>query len=373
MSDRPPQGWMAEALALIHASHHRTRPNPKVGCVIVRDGRIVGRGVSAPAGGPHAEVYALAEAGAAARGADMYVTLEPCCHHGRTPPCTDAILAAGVGRVFVGVRDPNPKVDGGGIAKLEAAGVPVAVGLMPPGHEHQHAPFARYILDGRPWVQLKAAVSLDGRIATAAGDSKWITGPAARADAHALRAAADAVLVGSGTARADDPALTVRLAPGSDPLRVVLDARGELPLDLQLMGPNTRLYHGPDVPADRVRAWGDCGVTAVAAPLVGGRLDLPAVLADLARTADIVRLMVEGGGRLHGALLQAGLADEAVFYVAPRFIGEGRPVLALPSPPTVAQGWRLEGPTHTVLDADVRIRGRIVYGAPPTAPADGGH
>lgn len=364
---------MADALALIHAAHHRTRPNPKVGCVVVRDGQIVGRGVSAPAGGPHAEVNALAEAGEAARGADMYVTLEPCCHHGRTPPCTDAIIAAGVGRVFVGVRDPNPKVDGGGIAQLLAAGVPVQTGVMPTGCAHQHAPFARYILDGRPWVQLKAAVTLDGRIATAAGDSKWITGEAARADAHGLRAAADAVLVGSGTARADDPALTVRLAPGEDPLRVVLDTRGGLPLDLKLMGPNTRLYHGPDVAPERLRAWADQGVTAVGVPLADGRLDLGAVLADLAAAADVIRLMVEGGGRLHGALLQARLADEAVFYVAPRFVGEGRPVLALPSAPTVAEGWRLADPQHTVLGADVRVRGRIVYGAPPTALADGGH
>ncbi len=358
--------WMQQAIDLVRATPHRTRPNPKVGCVIVRDGQVIGAGVSEPAGGHHAEVMALRAAGEAARGADLYVTLEPCCHHGRTPPCTDAILAAGVGRVFVGVGDPNPRVDGGGIAQLRAAGLPVEVQVLGDACEALHAPFRRYILDGRPWVQIKAAVTLDGRIAAANGDSRWITGLEARADAHALRAAADAVLVGAGTARADDPSLTVRLAPGPDPLRVVLDARASLPLDLKIIGPNTRLYHGPHAPLARLRALADAGVQLAQVDTdAQGRLPLDAVLRDLAQ-ADIVRLMVEGGGQVHGALLGAGLADEAVFYVAPRLVGEGLPVVAWPSAESVAAGWRLADVTHRILGPDVRIGGRIVYGAAPS-------
>lgn len=356
---------MGQALALIAAARHRTHPNPKVGCVIVRDGAVIGRGVSAPAGGAHAEIGALAEAGEAARGADMYVTLEPCCHHGRTPPCTDAIINAGIARVFVGVRDPNPKVDGGGIAQLEAAGLPVEVDVLGPACAAQHAPFRRFIVSGRPWIILKAATTLDGRIATTAGDSKWITGAEARADVHRLRAEVDAVLVGGETARRDDPKLTVRHVAGADPLRVALDTRLSLPHSAHLMGPNTRLYHGP-VDADRVAAVRATGATPVEVPLTAeARLDLGAVMRDLAENAHIVRLLVEGGGALHGSLLEAGLADEAVFYVAPKFIGRGRPVLDLPSRPTVAEGWHLDAPQITPLGADVRIAGRIRYAPAP--------
>jgi diaminohydroxyphosphoribosylaminopyrimidine deaminase/5-amino-6-(5-phosphoribosylamino)uracil reductase len=360
---------MGQALALIHAATHRTCPNPKVGCVIVRDGVVIGQGVSAPAGGPHAEIRALREAGERARGADLYVTLEPCCHHGRTPPCTEAIVAAGIRRVVVGVRDANPKVDGGGIAQLEAAGITVEVGALGEACARQHAPFQRFILDQRPWVILKAATTLDGRIATAEGDSKWITGPEARADVHRVRAQVDAVLVGGETARRDNPKLTVREAPGTDPLRIALDTRLALPLTAHLMAPNTRLYHGPGVPQARIDAVAATGARPVAVPTnAAGRLELSAVLRDLALEANVVRLLVEGGGALHGGLLDAGLVDEALFYVAPKLIGRGRPVLDLPSRPTIAEGWQLEDVRMVPLGPDVRIGGLIRYAAPPSDP-----
>lgn len=395
--------FMARALALVTRSRHRTNPNPKVGCVVVRDGEVVAGGVSAPPGGPHAEVNALRLAGERARGADLYVTLEPCCHHGRTPPCTEAILAAGIRRVFVGVSDPNPKVNGGGVARLRAAGLDVQLGVLGAACAAEHAAFARFITAGRPWVALKAAISLDGRIATADGDSKWITGPQARADVHRVRAAHDAVLVGFGTARADDPRLNVRDARGrplslralggSAPLRAALDPRLELPLTAQLMGEGTFIYHGPGCDPARVAAVAATGAVPVAVPLASadsglseagsaeispqdqmvvpqGGLSLAAVLAHLAG-AGVVRLLVEGGGRLHGALLQARLADEGILYVAPRILGRGRPVFDLPSVPTVADGFGLADPEVRRLGPDVRIRGALRYPAPPFGPLAG--
>ena len=234
--------FMRRAVALVRDTQHRTSPNPTVGCVIVRAGVIVGEGVTRPVGQAHAEVVAIEAAGAAARGADMYVTLEPCSHHGRTPPCTQAILAAGLRSVFVGVEDPNPLVNGLGVGQLRAAGVPTEVGILAEPCARLAEPFRRFILDRRPWVLLKAAVTLDGRIAAASGDSKWITGEEARAAAHGLRARADAVLVGLGTAQADDPRLDVRLARGEDPLRVLLDSRAALDPRARMLGPGALVW-----------------------------------------------------------------------------------------------------------------------------------
>lgn len=362
---------MARAIELAARPPLRTSPNPTVGCVVVRDGRLVGEGVTRPAGQAHAEVVALDAAGEAARGADMYVTLEPCSHTGRTPPCTDAIIAAGIRRVFAGVIDPTPLVHGDGLRALEAAGVEVEVGLLGDRCARQLAPFRRFIVDRRPWVLLKAAVTLDGRIAAAGGDSKWITGEAARADVHRLRARADAVLVGAGTARADDPRLTVRDAAGEDPLRIVLDTDASLSPGAAMLGEGGLVCHGPDAEPKRVAALAATGAATVELPLApdGHGLDLDALMVHL-RERGVVRLMVEGGGVLHGALLAAGLADEACIYVAPRFIGRGRPLLDLPSAPSIARGWRIEPVDVRVLGDDVRFRGPIRYAARP-APPDG--
>jgi len=332
-----------------------------VGCVVVRDGATIGSGVTQPPGEAHAEVVALERAGTRARGADMYVTLEPCCHLGRTPPCTDAIIQAGVARVFAGTLDPNPLVHGQGLRALEAAGLEVHVGLLGEACTAFVRPFARFIRDGRPWVTLKAAISLDGRIATGPGDSKWITGEAARADAHALRAAADAVLVGGTTACVDDPRLTVRLTDGTDPLRVVLDPELRLPPTAALLGSEAVVYHAEG--AQGAAALAATGAALVPLPRAEGGLDLNAALEDLAKRG-VVSLLVEGGGRLHGGLVAAQLVDEACFYVAPRLLGRGRPVVDLPSVGKVADGYTLEDVEACPIGPDVRIRGRFRYPSP---------
>lgn len=357
---------MRRALALLGRATHRTSPNPTVGCVIVRDGEVVGEGVTQPPGEAHAEIVALRAAGERARGADVYVTLEPCCHHGRTPPCTEALIAAGVRRVQAGVIDPNPVVAGRGLAALSAAGVDAALG---PDETREAcaraiAPFRRFILDGRPWVTLKAAVSLDGRIAAPAGDAKWITGEAARRDAHRLRARVDAVMVGAETVRLDAPRLTVRGVPGADPRRVVLNTGLDLDPAAAVFGPGSLVFHGPDAPQDRRDRFAALGATPVEVPFAPGAdaraLDLGAVLAHLGRLG-IVHLLVEGGGRVHGALVSAQLADAACIYIAPRFLGEGRPLLAGLAFDTVARAPSLVDAAPRRLGPDVRITGTIRY------------
>jgi diaminohydroxyphosphoribosylaminopyrimidine deaminase/5-amino-6-(5-phosphoribosylamino)uracil reductase len=299
----------------------RTSPNPAVGAVIVKAGKVVARGHHARAGGPHAEAAALAAAGPRARGADLYTTLEPCDHHGRTPPCSRAILAAGIRRVFVGSHDPNPLVDGRGVARLRAGGVEVERDVLRGECDALNAHWFRYITARRPYVTLKAAVTLDGRLATAAGDSRWVTGPEARAMVHRLRDRVDAVLVGAGTARADDPRLTTRLPGGGgrDPLRIVLDTGLGLPARLRLFrqrsAARTIVAHasgrarrlGPNVELLRCRR-GPAGID----------------LADLLRRLGergITHVLVEGGAAVHGSFLRAGLVDRVLLFVAPRLVG----------------------------------------------------
>lgn len=352
---------MQRALDLARSAAHRASPNPMVGCVVVRDGEVVGRGVTQPPGQAHAEAMALEQAGDHARGADMYVTLEPCCHHGRTPPCTDAVIRAGIRRVFAGALDPNPVVHGVGMERLAEAGLETHVGLEGAACERFVRPFARYIRDGRPWVLMKAAVSLDGRIATDGGDSKWITGEAARADVHAVRARCDAVMVGAETALSDDPRLTVRLASGADPLRVVLDSSLRLPPDAHLVGPGALVFHAAE--AEGAEALQARGAETVAVPRGDSGLDLRAVLGALA-SRGVVTLLVEGGGRLHGALVAARLVDEARLYVAPKLLGTGRTVLDLPSVTDVASAYGLDDVETLRLGDDVRIGGLFRYPAP---------
>jgi diaminohydroxyphosphoribosylaminopyrimidine deaminase/5-amino-6-(5-phosphoribosylamino)uracil reductase len=314
---------MARAVALGDAVRSSTSPNPWVGAVLVSpDGRVF-EGATHPPGGPHAEAVALRAAGDAAGGATLYVTLEPCSHHGRTPPCADAVVAAGVARVVVAVEDPDPQVAGRGLARLREAGVEVEVGLGAGTVREQLAPYLKHRSTGRPWVVLKLAATLDGRIAAPDGSSRWITGQEAREDTHRLRAESDAVLVGAGTVRADDPSLTVRLVPGRDPARVVL---GHIPEGAQVR------------PALEV----------------GG--DLAQVLDDLGRR-EVVQLLVEGGAGVAHGFHAARLVDRYVVYLAPALLGgdDGRPMFAGPGAPTMAGVWRGRVVGLTRLGDDVRI------------------
>ncbi|MEQ8449989.1 MAG: bifunctional diaminohydroxyphosphoribosylaminopyrimidine deaminase/5-amino-6-(5-phosphoribosylamino)uracil reductase RibD [Nitratireductor sp.] len=317
---------MRAALALAARGLGRTAPNPSVGCVLVRQGRVLGRGWTQPGGRPHAETEALRRAGDAARGATAYVTLEPCSHYGKTPPCADALIAAGVARVVAALVDPDRRVSGSGLARLQGAGVETACGLMAREAEALNRGYILQRTARRPLVTLKLATSLDGKIALASGESRWITGEAARAEGRLLRARHDAVAVGIGTALADDPSLTVRL-PGLEgapqPLRVVFDSRARLPADAKLAidgAAETLVLTGPGAPA---RIGG--AETAACRLDAAGRIDVEEALALLAARG-ITRLMVEGGGELAAALLRADLIDEIWWFRAGLVIGaDGAP------------------------------------------------
>lgn len=321
---------MAHALTLGRRGQGRCWPNPAVGCVIVQGSRIVGRGWTQPGGRPHAETEALAQAGAAARGATAYVTLEPCAHHGRTPPCSEALIGAGVARVVAPLVDSDPRVSGRGFAMLRAAGIEVTTGVLTEEAARDHAGFFLRQEAGRPFVTLKLASSLDGRIATATGESQWITGPESRRAVHLLRARHDAVMVGAGTARADDPSLTVRdLGMSHQPVRVVVSRR----LDLPLTGTLARtagevpvwLCHGPEVDGNLAAAWQGLGARLIPCTLSGRQVDVGAVLRGLAE-AGLTRVFCEGGGQLAGSLLAAGLVDELIAFNAGIALGaEGQP------------------------------------------------
>jgi diaminohydroxyphosphoribosylaminopyrimidine deaminase/5-amino-6-(5-phosphoribosylamino)uracil reductase len=325
---------MREALALAVNAVGLSDPNPRVGCVIVgADGAVLGRGFTQEAGGPHAEIVALADAasrGADVRGATVHVTLEPCSHHGRTPPCADALVAAGVGRVVVAMRDPNPLVAGGGAARLAAAGVDVAWGPGEDEARELNIGFVSRMTRARPWLRLKVAISLDGRTALADGTSQWITGAAARADGHAWRKRAGAVLTGVGTVREDDPRLDVRLVETArQPLRVVVDSRLETPPDARIVAPPGRvLLYAAVEDAGRRSGLEARGAEVAVLPSASGKVDLAAMLADLGQRG-INELHVEAGEKLNASLLGAGLVDELLVYVAPRLVGPGRGLASL--------------------------------------------
>ena len=326
--------FMRAALALARRGLGQTWPNPSVGCLIVKDGLIVGRGWTQPSGRPHAETEALARAGRNAKGADAYVTLEPCCHHGKTPPCTDALIAAGIRRAIVAVEDPDPRVSGKGMAALRAAGIAVEAGLCADEARDVNAGFLSTVARCRPLVTLKLATSLDGRLAVASGESRWITGEAARARGHLLRATSDAVMVGSGTVLADDPQLTCRLPGLSDrsPVRVVIDGGMRVPLTARLVADARQtptwfvVRHG--ISGGRRTALTSCGVEVIdVAATATGETDLAAALAALG-SRGITRVLVEGGARLAAALVRGGLVDRIAWFRAPSLIGgDGRPAL----------------------------------------------
>ncbi|REG28555.1 diaminohydroxyphosphoribosylaminopyrimidine deaminase [Archangium gephyra] len=304
----------------------RTSPNPVVGAVLVKGGRIIARGYHRRAGTAHAEVVALEAAGAKARGADLYTTLEPCDHYGRTPPCSQAVLDAGVRRVFVGSSDPNPKVNGKGVARLRRAGVEVVTGVLKEEADKLNRPFFKSMSTGLPYVTLKAAVTLDGKLATATGDSRWVTGEQARAWVHRLRDQVDVILVGSTTVQRDNPQLTTRLAEGTgkDPVRVVVDSHLRLSPKLTVFtqrSPARTVVATLEDPASRkAKRFAAAGAEVWRMPAKQGRVDLEALLRRLAKEG-LNHVLVEGGAEMYGSFLRESLADELLLFVAPKLIG----------------------------------------------------
>lgn len=351
MTDRR---WMRLALSLGRRGQGRCWPNPAVGCVIVKHGRVVGRGHTADGGRPHAEPLALRMAGAAAAGAVAYVTLEPCAHHGKTPPCAAALIAAGIARVVIALEDPDPRVSGRGSAMLRAAGIEVTTGICADEARRDHAGFLRRVTLGRPAVTLKLATSYDGRIATASGESRWITGPEARRFVHAERARHDAVLVGGGTARSDDPDLTVReLGVTRQPVRIVLTRKAELSLESRLARSADQvpvwLLHGKDAPDAQVAAWEARGARCLLCPSQGRQIPAEAALMRLGQEG-LTRIFCEGGGALAASLLGGGLVDRLLGMTAGKVLGaEGVPAIgamgleALAEAPrfTLSRSWPL--------------------------------
>jgi diaminohydroxyphosphoribosylaminopyrimidine deaminase/5-amino-6-(5-phosphoribosylamino)uracil reductase len=344
---------MARALQLAARGLFTTSPNPRVGCVIVKDGRVVGEGWHERAGSPHAEIHALKAAGEAARGATVYVTLEPCSHHGRTPPCAEALVNAGVARVVAAMRDPNPLVAGSGIDMLTLAGIAAETGLMEAGARALNPGFISRMTRQRPWLRLKTASTLDGKTALANGASQWITGEAARADVQALRARACAILTGSGTVRADNPRMNVRdLDIGRQPLRVIVDSGLRTPADAAILPALVACHHAD--PAARA-ALETAGAEVIELPGAEGRVDLAALLALLAQRG-VNELHVEAGAALNGALLAAGLVDEWVAYVAPMAVGDtARGLFAQPSLASLADAARFRLADVRQLGSDLRL------------------
>jgi diaminohydroxyphosphoribosylaminopyrimidine deaminase/5-amino-6-(5-phosphoribosylamino)uracil reductase len=356
---------MRRALELAAAGRGRTSPNPMVGAVVMRDGRVVGEGFHRYVGGPHAEVEALSAARQMAKGGTLYVTLEPCCHTGRTPPCTEAVIRAGIARVVAAVEDPNPAVRGQGFARLREAGIAVEVGLCEAEARALNAGFFTWVTRGRPLGILKAGMSLDGRIATRTGVSRWITGEAARRRAHQMRAEADAILVGAETALRDDPLLTAReVEVARLALRVVVDSRARLPLTHQLahtarQAP-TLVATTALAPAEKIIALEDVGVEVLLVEGPGPRVDLSALAEALAKR-EITSLLIEGGGTLHAAALEAGIVDRVALFIAPVFLGgtEAVPLVGGVGAATPGEGWRLTDASVERIGDDWLVTGSL--------------
>lgn len=365
------QSIMAQAIRLAERGRYTTDPNPRVGCVLMRAGVIVGAGWHRRAGEPHAERLALAAAGEQARGATAYVTLEPCCHQGRTPPCTEALIAAGVARVVCAMTDPNPLVAGKGIASLRQAGIEVETSVLESEARALNPGFIQRMERGRPYVRCKLAASLDGRTAMATGESKWISSDASRRDVQRLRAGSSAILTGIGTVLADDPSLNVRLAasdlPGMEPgdlvrqpLRVVVDSQWRMPLDAQMPSlPGETLIVGIADDPRRIAALAAAGARTYHCPQQDGRVDLTALLAELARRG-VNELLLETGATLAGAALAAGVIDELILYLAPHLMGDGaQGLFHLPGLNAMADRVPLDIIDARRIGADLRITARF--------------
>lgn len=353
--------WMAHAHRLAAKGLFTTHPNPRVGAVLVKQGELIGEGYHIEAGGPHAEIHALQAAGAAAEGATAYVTLEPCSHHGRTPPCSDALIAAGVARVVIALEDPNPAVAGDGIRKLRAAGIAVQSGLMPEGTERANPGFLKRMRSGLPYVRVKMAQSLDGRTAMASGESQWITGAEARHDVQRLRARSSAILTGVGTVLADDPSMNVRdlSRPCLQPLRIVLDPAGKTPTDAKLFTLDGPLLMVTAVGCKAPQGWlQHPQVDVMELPATERGLDLQRLLEQLA-AMEINELHVEAGATLSGALVEQNLVDEWVIYIAPLLMGSAaRPLFTLPLE-RMAEKIDLKITDLRQLGQDMRITARL--------------
>jgi diaminohydroxyphosphoribosylaminopyrimidine deaminase / 5-amino-6-(5-phosphoribosylamino)uracil reductase len=348
--------WMAQALHLAERGLYTTSPNPRVGCVLVKDNKLLAEGWHERAGEPHAEVHALRIAGAEARGATAYVTLEPCNHHGRTPPCVDALIREGVSRVVIAMQDPNPQVAGQGIARLRSAGIEVESGLMEASARALNCGFISRMTRATPWVRGKIAMSLDGRTALNNGESQWITAAGARRDGHHWRARSCAVLTGIGTVLADDAQLTVRdVLTTRQPLRVVLDSVLRMPLTARILqGGNTLLYTTSS-DQRKISMLTEAGAEVVVLPADKGRVNLAACMKDLA-TRGCNEVLLEAGRTLNGAMLQAGLVDELVMYLAPQLLGDmARGMVQLGELTRLDQGIALEWQDVRNIGKDLRI------------------
>ena len=317
---------MERALALASKARGRTSPNPLVGAVIVRDGEIVGEGYHQRAGEAHAEIHALNQAKELAAGATMYVTLEPCCHWGRTPPCTESVIRAKLTNIFVAMKDPNPQVAGNGIRQLEEAGIRVQVGLCEAKSQQLNEVFIKYITTQCPFVILKSAISLDGKIAAASGESQWITSEASRLKGHELRAQVDAILVGIGTVLQDNPSLTTRLPEetNQDPIRIVVDSHGRTPLDAKVFNPasnaTTLIAVTGNAPSEKIKALKSVGAEVLTIEEKEGRVCLRGLMQKLGQK-EITSVLIEGGGEINAAALQTGIVDKLMFFIAPKLIG----------------------------------------------------
>ncbi len=353
---------MALALEWAAKGMYITAPNPRIGCVIVRDGDVIGAGHTQPAGQAHAEIQAMRDArarGQDVRGATAYVTLEPCSHYGRTPPCSSALVQAGLGRVVAAMVDPNPLVAGRGMAQLEAAGIAVSSGLMAGQAYELNIGFFNRMRFGKPWVRMKTAASLDGITALDSGESQWITSPEARADGHAWRARAGAILTGIGTVKADDPQLTVRgIDTPLPPRRVIVDSRLEIDMDARILQgePCWIVAAAPDADKEaRLRA---AGHEVILLPNASGKVDLPALMLELGRR-EINELHVEAGSKLNASLLREGCVDELLVYLAPSVIGQGQGMFALPAPARLADKIALRFHDVQQVGPDLRILARF--------------
>jgi diaminohydroxyphosphoribosylaminopyrimidine deaminase/5-amino-6-(5-phosphoribosylamino)uracil reductase len=363
MTDDLDRQWMCRALALAQTVLYTTAPNPRVGCVIVRDGRVLGEGATQPPGGPHAEICALRDAadrGESVAGATFYVTLEPCSHYGRTPPCVDAVVAAAPARVVVAMGDPNPQVNGSGLARLRAAGIPVTTGVCLQEALALNAGFAARMSRGTPWTWIKMAASLDGRSALHSGMSQWITGAAARADGHAWRARADVVLTGMGTVAKDDPQLTVRdVAVPRQPRKAVVDGRLQISEGARLFdGEEVWVFTAHDDPVKAARLARRNARVIVLPSAEPGRVDLAAMMRWMARN-HVNEVHVEAGAGLAGALLSADCVDEIITYVAPVLLGDALGMVKLPMLSHLDGARRFDFVDIHAVGKDVRLRGRF--------------
>jgi len=352
--------FMARALRLAELGLFTTTPNPRVGCVIVNNGVVVGEGWHHSAGAPHAEINALQAAGSAAHGATVYVSLEPCSHHGRTPPCAQALIAAGVSRVFAAMQDPNPRVAGRGLAMLKDAGITCECGLLESEARELNIGFVARMTRGRPWVRVKIAASLDARTALENGASQWITGPAARLDGQHWRARACAILSGIGTVLADDPQLSVRdVETPRQPLKVLVDSRLELPLQAKVLNGGGLLLASASDAGEKATALRARGAEVLQLPDGAGKVDLAALLAELGRRG-INEVHVEAGSRLNGALLAAGLVDELLLYLAPCLLGDtARGMFSLPALKSLDGKRALAIRDARMVGADLRLLARL--------------